>query len=406
MSKRIAWIVVMGAAWVGAAAAQDAGGPIDWQKARQLRQKQRRGEELTKDEKEYLDRALKARRQQRGAGARLSPRESTGLVPLTDLGNGKYKGEDGGLYGGGRNTPPAGHLASARKALAKIRPLDARGRPSPGGKIVLMSVGMSNTTQEYSTFMRLASRDPAKSPAVVLVDGARGGMDVSKWIHARRGGADGGGRRGVDIWAHVAERLRAAGVTPEQVQAVWIKQAKARPAEWGEYPAHGERLKSELGELCRALKSRFANIRVIYLSSRIYAGYATGQLNPEPYAYESALAVRGLIQDQINGDKKLNHDPAAGEVVAPILLWGPYLWADGVKGRKIDDLVYERRDLAGDGTHPSSSGRMKVARQLLKFFKTDPLARMWFAGPPGPTSRRAGAAGSSRGPGADRPGAE
>jgi len=167
-------------------------------------------------------------------------------------------------------------------------------------------------------------------------------------------------------------------VTDKQVQAAWLKQAMIAPARWGPFPAHVQKFKAELGQLCRILKTKFPNLRVIYLSSRIYAGYATGPLNPEPYAYESAFTVRGLIQDQIKGDKQLNHDPAKGKVLAPILLWGPYLWADGVKGRKIDKLVYERKDLAGDGTHPSRSGQVKVAEQLLKFFKTDPMAKTWF----------------------------
>ena len=60
------------------------------------------------------------------------------------------------------------------------------------------------------------------------------------------------------------------------------------------------------------------------------------------------------------------------------MLWGPYLWADGVKARKADGLVWEREDLAGDGTHPSPSGRRKVAELLLRFFKTDPTAKGWF----------------------------
>ena len=56
--------------------------------------------------------------------------------------------------------------------------------------------------------------------------------------------------------------------------------------------------------------------------------------------------------------------------------------ADGAKGRKIDKLVWERSDLEGDGTHPSESGRMKVARMLLEFFANDPLAKTWFAAQP------------------------
>ena len=63
---------------------------------------------------------------------------------------------------------------------------------------------------------------------------------------------------------------------------------------------------------------------------------------------------------------------------SPLLLWGPYLWADGTTPRKSDKLVWLREDLSGDGVHPSDSGRQKVAKMLLEFFATDPLAKRWF----------------------------
>ena len=66
----------------------------------------------------------------------------------------------------------------------------------------------------------------------------------------------------------------------------------------------------------------------------------------------------------------------AGKV--PLLLWGPYLWANGEKGRNYDDLVYRREDFHDDGTHPSDAGQQKIAEQILKFFKTDPTAKTWF----------------------------
>jgi lysophospholipase L1-like esterase len=49
-----------------------------------------------------------------------------------------------------------------------------------------------------------------------------------------------------------------------------------------------------------------------------------------------------------------------------------------VTPRKSDGLIWERNDLAGDGTHPSASGQRKVADMLLTFFKTDALAASWF----------------------------
>ena len=111
------------------------------------------------------------------------------------------------------------------------------------------------------------------------------------------------------------------------------------------------------------------------MGSRTYGGNATGGLNPEPYAYESAFAARWLIQRQ------MREDPELALTRSPLLLWGPYLWADGTKGRKMDSLVWERADFGADGVHPSDSGRQKVAELLLQFFTTDPLAKPWFVNP-------------------------
>jgi lysophospholipase L1-like esterase len=84
-------------------------------------------------------------------------------------------------------------------------------------------------------------------------------------------------------------------------------------------------------------------------------------------------------QAQIKGDSTLNYDPERGTVKAPLVLWGPYLWADGLKPRKDDKLTWERQDLIPrDGTHPSRSGKEKVARLLLEFFKANPTSRQWF----------------------------
>ena len=132
-------------------------------------------------------------------------------------------------------------------------------------------------------------------------------------------------------------------------------------------------------KILNVANDRYPNLRLAYLSSRIYAGYAMTALNPEPYAYEGAFSVRWVIQSQTRGDNpQLNYRPERGEVLAPLLLWGPYLWADGIQPRKTDGLVYTRDDLGKDGTHPSESGRRKVAEQLLKFMKTDDTARRWF----------------------------
>lgn len=346
---------------------------IDWNRARELHRRFTSGESLTKDERAYLERARAeraARKKRETPDGGQQAKSSTGMKPLTEMTQAeRYKGESGGLYGDGKNTPPEGHMQAALERARRIQPLDAQGRPSPTGKIVLISVGMSNTTQEFSRFQQLAAADDAIAPQLVIVDGAQGGMDAQSWSEPGRGR---------NPWETLDRRLRQAGVTPAQVQVAWIKQARRGPAALGEYPRHADELRGHMETILHELQKRFPNLRIAYLSSRIYAGYATTPLNPEPYAYESAFAVRRLIQDQIAGRPALNVDPQQGAVKSPLLLWGPYLWADGVQGRKADRLVWNREDLAADGTHPSPSGRQKVAEQLLTFFKTDPTARPWF----------------------------
>lgn len=312
---------------------------------------------------------LRAIRLGRQAGVnedRNSGKPSVGLKPLTEMtAEDQYKGEDGGLYGGGKNEPPAAHLAAAKSQTEKIAPLDADGKPSKDGKIGLVSISMSNATQEYSLFKQLADRDPAKSPQVAIVDCAQGGQAMAQWVDPN-----------ARAWGEADRRLAGANVSPKQVQVVWVKLANVRPT--GELAEHGKKLEKDTLAVLHNAKARFPNLRIAYLGSRIYAGYATTPLNPEPYAYEGAFAVRWLIRDQIKGDPEFQYDDTKGVAKAPLLLWGPYFWADGTSPRKGDSLVWERKDLGGDGTHPSDSGRRKVADMLLRFFKEDTLASTWF----------------------------
>jgi hypothetical protein len=367
-------ILGLGLLWLPAlpAAAQINEAPIDWSRASELHRRAQRGERLTPEEQAYYDRAKKLRGQSQ---TRPQPGEAAApltngfkATPLTELGGGKYKGEEGGLYGGGRNAPPEAHRAAAKRETSQIRPLDARGQPSPDGRIVLVSIGMSNTTQEFSEFVRLANADPDKSPRVTALDGAQGGMEALAWATLPR------------PWETLLGRLQTAGLSTQQVQVAWVKLARAGPARLGEFPKHAQEMKGHELKVLQILRQRFPNLRVAYLSSRIYAGYARSQLNPEPYAYEGAFTVRWLIQDQMAGNPELSFTATKEEAKAPLLLWGPYLWASGATPSK-EGLAWLPEDFAPDYTHPGRSGQQKVAGQLLQFFKRDPFARSWFLKP-------------------------
>jgi hypothetical protein len=313
-------------------------------------------------------------------GAEAPPKvDTSGFKPLTELGTNEYHGFQGGLYPGGKNERPAAHEALGLRLARQVRPLDAEGKPSPDGRIVLLSVGMSNTSQASQAFQKLLAADKDKNPRLVFVNGAQGGMTAA----AIQDPEDKG--RGTRYWSTVDERLKAAGVTRAQVQVVWIKQADAGPTQG--FPGYARTLQAELARIVQRMPARFPDLKLVYLSSRTYGGYAKTRLNPEPYAYESGFAVKWLIGQQLQGDPALNDDAAKGAVKAPWLSWGPYLWANGATPRA-DGFRYEEGDFAADGTHESPSGQRKVGQLMLQFFQTDSTTRPWFVRPAGGRSPR------------------
>lgn len=280
-------------------------------------------------------------------------RTSVGITPLNDLAGGVYQGYEAGLYLGGTNDPPLDYRWMGRAHCSAVQPLDQNGKPNANGRIVLLSIGMSNTTQEFSTFKSMADADPEKNPQLTIVDGAQGGQDAQVIRNPN-----------AQFWTVVDQRLAAAGVSPGQVQTAWLKQAIA--GENRQFPADALGLRDALRDIVGIIQTRYPNIRIIYFGSRIYAGYATTTLNPEPYAFQGGFAVKWLIDEHIN---------SSGD--GAWLAWGPYLWADGLVPRS-DGLTWLCSDFQNDGTHPSTTGRQKVAGLLLNFFKTNETTRPWF----------------------------
>lgn len=313
-------------------------------------------------------------------GAGLSTR-----VPINDLGSGTYLSFTGGLYPNGSNAMPAAHAAAGSASAAAIRPLDVNGNPSSTGKYVLLSIGMSNTTQEFCsqgggtpcdswTFMGKAGADASvNKTTLVIANGAKGSQTASTWDSPTDSNYD----RVRDLV------LAPKGLSEAQVQILWIKAANANPTlSLPDVNADAYQLESSLGSILRAAKVRYPNLKQAFLSSRIYAGYATTTLNPEPYAYESGFSVKWAIEAQIRQIANGTIDPQTGNLnynggVAPWIAWGPYLWADGTTARS-DGLSWVSSNFESDGTHPSSSGENKVGTLLLNFFKTSPHTSCWF----------------------------
>lgn len=301
-----------------------------------------------------------------------------GYVPLPDLGLGIYTRDGhielGRLYPDGWPVRPPDLDQVARDVAANlIQPLDAQGHPDPeGGKVVMMSAGMSNTLiffkghpdDGYASFHDRAQADPARNPQLVIVNGAQGTRAAMDW-----------GPVDSTTYSTMKDLLAKAKVTPAQVQVVWVLHALR---ETGPFPAYARELQGYLEATARNLKVHFPNVRLVYYSSRerAYILYRKG----EPDCYEAGFAIRWMIERQMRGDPELNWDPTRGEVRSPLILWGPYLWCDGLKPRS-DGLIWTCCEPTSDvynNPHPEVSGAQKGADQLYAFFKTDPTATPWY----------------------------
>jgi FlgD Ig-like domain len=290
-----------------------------------------------------------------------------GCTPLDDAGGPPYLGVYPlGLYAGGTNSPPAAHLALAMSAAGAVVPRDASGNPDPNGLIGFVAIGMSNTNQEFATFERAEDTNLARNARLVILDTAVGGQSAEVIMDPT-----------APYWQVVGDRVLAAGLSPNQVQVAWLKEADGNLATTT-FPAHAESLESHVRAIVQLLKDLYPGLRLCYFGSRIYGGYSSNPERNEPVSYETAFAYRDLIDAQVSGDPALNADPSAGPLEAPVLLWGPYLWANGTIARASDGLTWQVADYESDFIHPGPLGEAKVRALLSGFVTTNATATPWY----------------------------
>ena len=297
-------------------------------------------------------------------------------VDLPDLGTGSYMGTEGGLYPGGSNVRPAQHEADGLALADGIVPLDANGNPDPNGKYVLLSIGVSITRTMFTQYQLTEQADPRLNPNLVIVNGAIDGTDSPNYANL----SDGSWQTILNFY------LPYQNVTANQVVAVWMMDPRSQPS--GTYPADMAQQENDMIAALQNMQIYFPNLKLAYLESMHYGGYATNdpEILPEPYAYETGFAVQDVIADQINGQANLNYNPNDGPVVAPWISWGTYDWANGMlaNGNVYADsagLEWSCAELGPDGVHASTVGKNKDSALLVNFMKNDETVTPWYLAP-------------------------
>lgn len=376
-------------------------------------------------------------------------------VPLSDMTQSgqNYLGFTGGLYGSNSNTVPVKHDTDGKALATKIQPLDQSGNPSSKGTVVFLGIGMSNAFIEFGRFVTVtgAGGSGVNQTTLAVENGAHGAVTACPWTVAQGLAGPVCGATGVPAenqYDRVRDTVLATAttapnvpagcgttsspcLTEAQVQVIWMKNANPDPgldgigsmspttncaAEVVNAPAfltESCRYEWQMGEIVRAAKSRYPNLKLIFFTTRIYAGYATSALNPEPYAYEYGFSGQWLVNAQIAQVGGAGPDVVAGDLcysstecgstVGAWVGWGPYLWANGTTKRS-DGLNWcnaqagspcnGEQDFEPDGTHPSSNnpstppydGAYKFVSAspwgMMNFFLNSPYACPWFSATP------------------------
>jgi hypothetical protein len=301
--------------------------------------------------------------------------DSTGLIPIQDLLTDYYMGTwQGGLYPGGVNTIPTAHLIKAAQMMKKLKPLDTLGVVNyDDGKIVLAGFGASTVGGPFNHMINLMKDYNDMNPCFKAVNAANG----SDGITAMSLGND-------EYFDYIDEfKLGEKGLEPIQVQVGWLMHNSRTDSNGTDINSYVDTLIKRFTASLNALIYYYPNLKVLFISGFPYGGYADPMkvlyhIIHEPVSYHHNFAVKELIGRQIMGDPTLRFKEPDRQ--APLIVWGPPLWADGMNPNNYDGLTWNCEtefSEDGGGYHLTNLGKDKLAGILLDFFRTGTLTKGW-----------------------------
>lgn len=296
--------------------------------------------------------------------------DSTGLIPITDLGSEYYEGFQGGLYFGS-NEKPVVQTVNLNYALSNIFPRNSFGNSdSINGKIVLLSIGASNPRTEFESFQNITDTFCLINPYLKIINGGEGGQAIQKIIDTSN-----------SYWQFVTDQLVENGVNNNQVQIIWLEEDNTASNNY-DFPSAPQDLMTEFKQLFKILLDKYPNLQICYLNGRGYGGYIesdskVGDGLRFSRDYYNGWTIKWLIENQIMSDTSLTFTGTNRN--APVLDWSAYLWTDGANPRSdglSTDCTLDLKD--ADGLHWSPAGNDKWGMQIFQRFYNDAEAKKWF----------------------------
>lgn len=290
-------------------------------------------------------------------------------IPIDVIGAGTFMDSIGGLYPDGTNLP-SGTYADDLLAMSQgIVPIDTFGTPnttSKLSKVVFISLGGSTGGHNMTSLKNKTTGNPLTNLKLKLLNCNNGSGDAS--INSIMDS-------NASYWNHVTQILRGGKSSYRQVQVIYLETEDSSRSVT--FPGRPNFVKAEI-ELClRNMKQKFPNLKVVYTLARTRTFQSTAKWNREPSPYYFGWAAKWAIQDQINGVPGTEYK--GDNIVAPMLAWGFYQWADSLP--RSTDSFYWRKSETADGLHANEEGQDTLSNRFQKFLLTDSYAKIWYAAP-------------------------
>ena len=300
--------------------------------------------------------------------------DSTGLIPLNDLETDYYDEYKGGLFKYGSNDAPAIHLNNGIRISNNLRRRNETGAiDNANGTIMMIGMGASTASDAFNTYRNdmIANDWAGVNPCLEVKSVFIGGKDLGDILDPAE-----------DYWDKFQGRLEDKDIDANQVQIVWMMfQSEATTNDVETYVTY---VIGQYKLILADMLDQMPNLRQVFISGMHYTGYTNPEHERyasliEPKAYWGNLAIRELINKQIDGDPDLDFE--GPDRVVPYITWGPYFWADGSNERS-DGLTWTcnefRSDSTGGGFHLKEEYQYKEGDMLESFLETSPVASIWY----------------------------
>ncbi|MCB1716173.1 MAG: hypothetical protein KDK05_13690 [Candidatus Competibacteraceae bacterium] len=235
-------------------------------------------------------------------GERAAAVDYTTPIPLTQLGPDTYYGQQGGLYPGGANEPPAAYAAELDAVAATL---------AADNKVVVLTLGMSmqqNATNGFLTAGYASGTTPAGTavnPNFLMLNGAIGSKQQN-WTDPNN-----------SVWNRGTQVLGSVGLNAAAVDVVFYYNAWAGPSS-EPFPQHAQTMLASLEVTMGIIRDKYPNAQMILVTNRHYALSPTSK-HPEPYAYEEGFSWKWLVENRINCTANCG----------PVIAWLANQWVPG-----------------------------------------------------------------------------